>query len=112
MSNNVIADHCGVSDMLVGDVRRELQESCTSPPAQKRKGKDGKSYPAKKPKPKPEPTKPTVQVLDEPDDEDTLQDASDRARASDILDELERILARLGVKRDRELAAIRSAVEE
>ena len=40
-SNRKIADHCGVSDMLVGDVRDQVQDSCTS---NERIGADGKTY--------------------------------------------------------------------
>ncbi len=44
-SNRRVADHVGVSDMLVADVRRQVQESCTSGAAStKRVGKDGKAY--------------------------------------------------------------------
>jgi transposase-like protein len=57
-SSRVIAEHVGVSDMLVGEVRRQVeadtrrqvQDSCTSTPEPTRKGKDGKSYPTTKPK--------------------------------------------------------------
>lgn len=36
-----VAELCGVSDMLVGDIRGQVQDSCTS-----RTGQDGKTYPA------------------------------------------------------------------
>ena len=42
-SDRRIADHVGVGNQLVGDVRRDLCESHTSP--SEREGKDGKSYP-------------------------------------------------------------------
>jgi hypothetical protein len=55
-SDNKIADQAGVSDMMVAGIRSQLQESCTSPAAKTKDepkiGKDGKSYPAKKPTPK------------------------------------------------------------
>jgi hypothetical protein len=41
-SSRSIAKICAVSDMLVGDVRGQVQDSCTL-----RKGSDGKRYPAK-----------------------------------------------------------------
>lgn len=41
-SNRMIAEKCGVSDMLVGTVKDQLQDSCGSPPPAKTKGRDGK----------------------------------------------------------------------
>lgn len=58
-SSRVIAEHLGVSDMLVGKVRKDweagqVQTNGTSPPVT-RTGKDGKSYPTK-PRKAPPPT--------------------------------------------------------
>jgi hypothetical protein len=41
LSNNLIAEHVGVSDMLVADVRKSLQDSCSQPAS--RVGKDGRT---------------------------------------------------------------------
>jgi len=44
-SNRAIAEHCGVSDMFVGSVRRQVQTACTSGGPVARLGRDGRSYP-------------------------------------------------------------------
>lgn len=49
MANRAVAEHCHVSDMLVADVRatlkRQVQELAPEPPpAERRVGRDGKSY--------------------------------------------------------------------
>jgi len=44
-SNRAVADHCGVSDMLVGSVRREMQTACASGGPAARVGRDGRKYP-------------------------------------------------------------------
>lgn len=43
MSDRGIAEHCGVSHELVGEVRRQLSDSDKCEP-KRAKGKDGKSY--------------------------------------------------------------------
>ena len=115
MSDNAIAEHCGVSQPYVGEVRRQLITVISSTEPPKRKGKDGKSRKAPAKKPKPEPAKSPVKVVDEdePEESDTdiMQDAHWRARASDLLDELTMVLGKLGAKCDRELNAIRSVIE-
>jgi hypothetical protein len=45
LSSRALADVCGVSDVFVGEVRKQVQTDCTS----SRKGKDGKAYPASQP---------------------------------------------------------------
>lgn len=49
-SNREIAEMCGVSDVFVASVRSQVQTVCTSDEPERRIGKDGKSYPASKPK--------------------------------------------------------------
>lgn len=51
-SDRQIAERCGVSNQFVSNMRAEVSTVDTSPPpaAAKRKGKDGKSYPANSPK--------------------------------------------------------------
>jgi len=52
LSDRAIADHCGVSNNFVSEIRRQVSSDDTS----KRKGLDGKSYPAgRKPKPPADP---------------------------------------------------------
>jgi len=43
-SDRLLADHCGVWNTFVGDVRRELVKAAGSPPPSSRVGKDGKTY--------------------------------------------------------------------
>lgn len=72
-SNRMIAEHCGVSDMLVAEIRRQVQvlapgqnvtpektvpevpQKILPPPPTRRIGKDGKAYPPPPPPPKPRP---------------------------------------------------------
>lgn len=52
-SDRKIAEVCGVSDHTVGNVRKEKNDSCENfaPDRTTRTGRDGKQYPASKPKP-------------------------------------------------------------
>jgi hypothetical protein len=52
LSSRELAKICAVSDMMVGEIRNQLQESCSST----RTGADGKEYkvPVKKQEPEPE----------------------------------------------------------
>jgi hypothetical protein len=74
-SSRLIAAHCGVSDWLVKDIKAQLVDSTTSSASQKTTGKDGKQYPAKKPRkakaPEPEPGPEHLPVEDEPESEST-----------------------------------------
>lgn len=77
-SDRQIAEMCGVSGMMVADVRREqdqLQESCSSPA--KRTGKDGKAR--KMPKGKSEPAEPKAEPADTWDDSPRVQSADERS---------------------------------
>lgn len=62
MSDRAIADHVGVSNVMVSGIRSELLtvNNCEPP---KRTGRDGKKYSATKPKRKPEP-KPEPESID------------------------------------------------
>ncbi len=92
MSDNAIAEHVGVSVPFVGSVRGQLLTVNNSPDKPvRRKGKDGKSYPAsKKRKPAPMP-KPTASPgSTEPDECD---DAEPRVEFS-VADEVVSLLAK------------------
>ena len=64
LSSVAIAEICGVSDRFVGNVRKESGSNGSNV-----KGKDGKEYPASKPKadPKPEPKQDEPEAAKEPD---------------------------------------------
>lgn len=77
-SNRVIAEHCGVGHQLVGEVRREWEakhaapvqvdesSTCDEPPEPpRRRGKDGKSYPAKRAPADETPSRPEPPVTDD-----------------------------------------------
>lgn len=49
-SNSKIAQHCGISDMLVSDVRRSLESAEVISPSPVREGKDGKKQLAQRPR--------------------------------------------------------------
>jgi hypothetical protein len=106
-SNRAIADHCGVSDMLVADVRRELEPSCKNlapdKPA-KRTGKDGKSYATTKPKrekaearpaPTPKPVVEESRVEIEDAEEAELPDVPKAAEVDEYADHLRLVRTRM-----------------
>lgn len=70
-SDKWVAEQAAVSDMLVRDVRRQVQDSCTSKCDSKRTGKDGKSYPVAKhgKESKHQKQETTITVIDDFDDD-------------------------------------------
>lgn len=110
MSNRAIANHVGVSDVFVMNMRDELLtvSSCEEPT---RTGKDGKKRKKPKRKPKPAPVE-VDESDDEPEEIDEQDhqhgpsaDTKDQARAA--LAELDACLQELGIDCDKEIAAIR-----
>jgi hypothetical protein len=85
-SNRWIADQCGVSDVFVGDLRRQVQTVSTCDD-QKRAGKDGKSYPAKAAA-KPEINIDDIPMDDGPAIEETPIDTATPVSAEPVKDEV------------------------
>ena len=121
MSDRQIADHVGVNHATVGRYRSQLVSTVEMQQSPTRTGRDGRTINTANIGRKP--AKPhKIEVVDEPDEDEEidepesqsaelLRDAALRQRASELIDELEGILSALGIKREREVNAIRSAVE-
>lgn len=82
-SDRAIAEHCGVGNQLVGDVRRQVCESHTCEEPQKRVGRDGKTYTTAKTQAT-EPADPDeFAFLDEPEDADDFEPEAVEAGAKE-----------------------------
>lgn len=90
LSDRQIAEHVGVSNTFVGKIRSQVSTDDTST----RKGKDGKSYPAKKPPKKKPESQPEAKedAEDEPEEEDE-EIGEDDGEQEQLSDDDEAIIA-------------------